>query len=134
MNNQIEQVTHQIKQLMIEFHGQIPNVNSISWYKWTNHILENGNPYYQAFYNLLNQLSEATLRQFYKNLRKPPTIIFTDIAKKFVIYHKKNTGVNIKVGANMSLNLIISLLAYTLVCEVVVQNYFTRIDERFGWI
>lgn len=37
------------------------------------------------------------------------------------------------LNANPSLNLIIELLAYTLVVEAVVPNYFDRIDERFGW-
>lgn len=60
-------IIYDIKQLMIQYKGQIPNVNSISWYKWTKHIVENGNPYYQPFINLLNQLPEATLRPRFIN-------------------------------------------------------------------
>ncbi len=132
MNNQI---INEIKQLMIEFHNQIPNVNSISWHTWTNDVRENGNPYYQRFYDLLNQLPEDILRKIYSNFRRlPPTIIFKDIADKFVIFHKKNTGIKIKISAyNMDLNLITHLLTYAIVIEVVVKNYFDRIYERFGW-
>ncbi len=56
-----------VKNLMIEFRNQIPNINSLSWHQWTKIILENGTPYYQHFYNLLSQFPENVLRQIYKN-------------------------------------------------------------------
>ncbi len=127
-------MNQQIVQLMNGFRNQIPNAQSISWNAWTNDMLNNGNPYYQQFINLLNQLPENNLRTIYKNFRsKPPTIIYKDIADKFVKFYTNNNGITPILNANPSLNLIIELLAYTLVVEAVIPNYFDRIDERFGW-
>ena len=125
----------QIRQLMEEFHNQIPNVETIRWNTWTNNILNDGNPYLQRFIDLLSQFSEDDLRKIYKKFRsKPPTVIFKDIADKFVKFYTHNTGVKPVISSDLNLNLIIQLLAYALVVEAVVPNYFDRIDERFGWI
>ncbi len=63
----------------------------------------------------------------------PPTILFNDIVSKFIIFYQHNTGIKPIIIANMNLALITRLLAYTLVIEAVVPDYFDRIDKHFGW-
>lgn len=129
-----DQIIHEIKQLMVQYKNQIPNVDNIPWHEWTRTILDHDTPYYQLFKNLLYQLDVKTINKIYTNfIKTPPTIVFKDIADKFIIYYEKLYGFAGKINAGLNTNMIINLLSYALVVEVVVPDYFDRIDERFGW-
>ena len=107
-----------------------------NWHQWTDIVNSEGNPFYQQFVELFEQLPENKIKSIYKKFRtKPPTIFFKDIADQFKIFEKRRTGVKpiMTKSDNMSSELIIKFLAYTIIIEAPVDNYFDRIKGFFGW-
>lgn len=123
----------QIKELMLEYYNQVPN-RIMSWYNYTAEIYNNDTLYYQQFYDILSNMDETELKIIYKKFRtKPPTIIFKDIIKKFIVFDEKKIGVKPIITIKMDVEIIKRLLAYTIIIEAVVPNYIDRINELFGW-
>lgn len=107
-----------------------------NWHQWTNKINTEGNPFYEQFVELFRQLSENQLKALYKKFKtKKPTIFFTEIAKEFKVFEQRRTGIKpiLTKADNMSPELIIKFLAYTIIIEAPVVDYFDRIKGFFGW-
>ena len=89
---------------------------------------------YNQFLEYIKCLSDELILKTYKIFRnKPPIIIFKDISKYFVKFYVKQFGEKIKIIAKLEINLIKSLLAFSLVVEIGVVNYIERINSHFGW-
>lgn len=128
-----------IPELMTAQFDEIPVAPRPPWtiYTWAKYIKENENPFIHLFYERLSELPDEQIINYYKScFSYSPHIIFKDLVDRFVDYSKsrgKNIVPKIFKKTLNNIDIIKAFLAYILVVEVVMGDYFNRIQELFGW-